>query len=61
MNSEGTYTASFKTKVVLESLKAKQSLSELSLKFNLKPEQIITWKEEFLNNADTVFTTNASQ
>lgn len=49
------FTSKFKTKVVLESIKERQTLSELARKYELHPQQITTWKREFLNNAELVF------
>ena len=49
------FTSKFKTKVVLESLKERQTVKELAQKFEITPQQINTWKREFLKDADTVF------
>ena len=49
------FTPTFKTKVVLEALKERLTLAELSQKFDIAPQQISTWKREFLDNADKVF------
>ena len=49
------FTAQFKTKVVLESLKERQSARELAERFKISPQQISTWKREFMDNADQVF------
>lgn len=49
------FTAKFKTKVVLEALKERHSAKELAERFQLSPQQISTWKREFLENADQVF------
>ena len=49
------FTAKFKTKVVLEALKERQSAKELAERFKISPQQISTWKREFLDNADQVF------
>ena len=49
------FTIAFKTKVVLEALKERQSMSELAEKFELHPNQITTWKKEFLANAENAF------
>lgn len=49
------HTAAFKTKVVLEALKERETLSELGHRFELSPTQIATWKKEFLNGAQGVF------
>lgn len=49
------FTAKFKTKVVLEALKERQTTNELAQRFDVAPQQISTWKREFLNNAEDVF------
>ena len=49
------FTSGFKLKVVLEALKERQTLADLSQKFELSPQQISTWKREFLEGAENVF------
>jgi len=49
------FTSKFKTKVVLEALKERQTLAELARKYELQPTQISLWKREFLASADQVF------
>jgi transposase len=49
------FTAKIKTKVVLEALKERQTLSDLGQKYEIHPQQIAKWKKEFLNNAESVF------
>lgn len=49
------FTSKFKTKVVLEALKERISLSELARKYELQPAQISAWKREFLEAAEDVF------
>lgn len=49
------FTASFKTKVVLEALKERQTVQELAEKHKLHPNQISAWKKEFLANAEQAF------
>jgi transposase len=49
------FTSKFKTKVVLELLKERSSLSELAQKYEIAPQQLSTWKREFLNGAEQVF------
>ncbi|MBP7516168.1 MAG: transposase [Flavobacteriales bacterium] len=50
-----TFTAAFKTKVVLEALKERHTMSELAQMHDLHPNQITTWKKEFLQGAERVF------
>jgi len=49
------FTSKFKTKVVLEALKERMSNQELAKKFNIHPQQISTWKREFVNKAESLF------
>jgi transposase len=53
--SRKKYSSNYKTKVVLEALKERESLSVLAQKYELHPQQIGLWKREFLANATTVF------
>ena len=46
-----TFTSEFKLKVILDSLKERESLSELSQKYDLHQNQISKWKNEFIENA----------
>jgi transposase-like protein len=50
-----SFTATFKEKVAIESLKERSTLQQLAEKFNLHPNQISTWKKEFIENADRAF------
>lgn len=49
------YTSKFKTKVELEALKERSSVTELAQKYELTPQQINLWKREFLTKAEDVF------
>lgn len=53
--SRRKFTSRFKTKVVLEALKERLTLSELAQKYELQPSQISLWKREFLDGAEEVF------
>lgn len=54
------FTSTFKLKVVLEALKERHTLAELSQKFEITPQQISMWKREFLEGAEEVFTSGKS-
>ncbi|MFO7657159.1 MAG: transposase [Bacteroidales bacterium] len=41
------FSAAFKTKVVLEAIKERYTLSELAQQYDLHPNQIALWKKEF--------------
>lgn len=53
--SRRKFSASFKSKVAIEAIKDQKSLQELAVKFELHPNQISSWKREFLENADLAF------
>ncbi|MBI3358857.1 MAG: transposase [Nitrospirae bacterium] len=52
------HDASFKTRVVLEVIKALKTFAELGSEFNVHPNQIRNWKNEFLEKASVVFSEN---
>lgn len=54
-------TAKFKTKVVLESLKEGDTTKELALKYKVHPQQINTWKREFISRASSLFETSKKE
>ena len=57
-----TFTSEFKLKVILDSLKERESLSELSQKYDLHQTQISKWKNEFIENAKSnLLSSNKSQ
>lgn len=49
------FSADFKAKVVIEALKERSTIEELSRKYEVHPTQINTWKREFLSNAAAAF------
>ena len=46
-----TFSAEFKLKVILSALQERETLSELSQKYDLHSNQISNWKTAFLDNA----------
>jgi transposase-like protein len=55
------FSADFKTKVVIEALKERQTIEELARKHELHPNQISMWKKEFLEKASSVFASGIEQ
>jgi len=49
------FTAEFKAKVVLEIISGSKSAAEVCREYNLKPDLISHWKNQFLANAAQVF------
>lgn len=58
--SRRKFSADFKAKVVIEALKERNTIEDLAMKHELHPNQITTWKKEFLSNAHTVFENSKS-
>ena len=50
-----TYSAQFKTKLVLEVLKGEKELGTIAYENRVNPNMLRNWKREFLDNASTVF------
>ena len=55
------FSASFKAKVAIDAIKERSSLQELASKHELHPNQISTWKREFLDNAELAFGAGAEK
>ena len=50
-----TFSADFKTKVVLELLEAEQTIAQISSKYDVTVKSIQSWKKQFLENASLAF------
>ena len=50
-----TFTAEYKTQVVLEVLREEKQLGEIAAEHGISPNQLRNWKQEFLENASRVF------
>ena len=55
MQKRKKLSADFKAKVALEALKEQQTLQELAQKYEVHPNQISAWKQEFIKNGSSVF------
>ena len=54
------FTSEFKAKVALDALKERSTLAELAKKYELHPNQISKWKQEFIQNSAKIFDTGNS-
>lgn len=55
MKKRKNYTSGFKTKIVLEALQERETIQEIGKKYEVHPNQISTWKSQFLSGASSVF------
>lgn len=55
------FTAGFKAQVAIEALKERDTLAELSKKYEVHPNMITKWKQEFIDRSAEIFQTNAPE
>lgn len=55
MPKRRTFTAEFKSQLVLKVISGEQSAAELCRQHQIKPQLLSEWKTTFLQNAATVF------
>ena len=55
------HTAAFKAQVAIEALRERETLAELSRRFEVHPNQISKWKQEFLSRSVEIFQTRSPQ
>ena len=53
--SRRKFSSKFKTKVVLEALKERETIQQLASRYELHPNQISIWKQQFLEGSERVF------
>jgi transposase len=56
--SRRKFSASFKSKVALEALQERETIETLSKKYEVHPNQILSWKKELRENSEKVFSTD---
>jgi transposase len=53
--SRRKFSSKFKTKVVLEVLKERETVQQIAARYEIHPNQIGMWKRQFLDGAEGVF------
>ena len=56
-----TYTAEYKTKLILEAIREESRLEKIASANEINPNMLRNWKQEFLKNASSVFSQNESK
>lgn len=51
------FTAAFKAEVAIAALKERESLAELSKRYEVHPNMISKWKKEFIDRSSEIFET----
>lgn len=55
MTQRKQFSAEFKAKVALETLKQKYTINELSTQFSVHPNQIMNWKKQLMKGLPDIF------
>lgn len=58
---KNTYSAEFKTKIVLELLGGQHTLNELAEKYQLAPSTLSSWHKQFQERATEIFQKGATE
>lgn len=55
MNKRNTHSPEFKLKAVLEVLKEEETLSQIAQRYEIHPNLLTRWKQEFLEHSQGAF------
>ncbi len=61
MSKRRTFTPEFKAQVVLEELVGIKDKAEICREYQLRPQVLFRWREEFLERAPEIFATTPSR
>jgi len=61
MEKRRKFTPKEKAQIVLEALREDKTLSQIAAEYQVHPNLISRWKADFMNNADKVFSKEASE
>jgi transposase len=57
--SRKKHSSAFKAQVAIAALKERETLAELSKRFDVHPTMISKWKQEFVDRSSEIFSTKA--
>ncbi len=60
-NKRRRHSEHFKFKVALEAVKGLKSISEIASEYNLRSNQVSTWKKQLLAEGSAVFSSNMAR
>ena len=60
-NIRKNHTPTFKAKVSLDALQGKQTLEELSSRYQVSSRQVVRWKKEVIDNLPNIFNDKSSK
>ena len=55
------FSSAFKAKVALAALKERETLAEISKRFEVSPSMVSKWKQEFLDRSQEIFETSSQE
>ena len=55
VNIRKKYSGAFKAKVALEAVKAKKTISEISIKYKVHPNQVRQWRKQMIEELTSIF------
>ena len=55
------FSGTFKAQVAIEALKERETLAELSKRYEIHPVMISKWKQEFIERSSEIFETKAPE
>ena len=61
MSKRRRFTADFKAKVALESLRGDRTIQEIAARHKVHPNQVSTWKRQAMDGLDAIFSNGAGR
>ena len=59
--SRRVFSGAFKAQVAMEAIKERETMAELSKRFEVHPQMISKWKQEFIERSHEIFDTTAPE